>query len=119
MKYTGQLVIILFFTFAGEAARYFLPLPIPANIYGLIFLLLALIFKIVRLEQVKEMGRLLVDMMPLLFVPATVGLMGSVGAFEGILIRAIVLVLATTVMVMAVSGFVAQWIIRRGEGGGR
>ena len=33
-----------------------LPLPVPASVYGLVLLLAALNFKLVKLEDVKEVG---------------------------------------------------------------
>lgn len=52
-----------------------LPLPLPASIYGLLLLLAALRFGIVKLEQVKEVGLFLTGIFPLLFVPAAAGVM--------------------------------------------
>ena len=48
---------------------------IPASVYGLILLLLALRLGIVKLEQVKEVGLFLTGIFPLLFVPAAAGVM--------------------------------------------
>lgn len=36
MKYIYQLFIILVVTFVGELLHYFIPIPVPASIYGLI-----------------------------------------------------------------------------------
>ena len=38
MKYLKQLLIILGISFLGELLKYFLPLPIPASIYGMVIL---------------------------------------------------------------------------------
>ena len=38
MKYLSQFLIILGFTFAGEALQRLIPLPIPASVYGLLLL---------------------------------------------------------------------------------
>ena len=38
MKYLCQFLIILGFTFAGEALQRTLPLPLPATVYGLLLL---------------------------------------------------------------------------------
>ena len=59
----------------GEILHAVLPLPIPASVYGLILLLLALRLGIVKLEQVKEVGLFLTGIFPLLFVPAAAGVM--------------------------------------------
>ena len=42
VKYIKQFLIILLFTFLGEALAYLLPFPIPAAIYGLVLLFAAL-----------------------------------------------------------------------------
>ena len=65
--------------FSGRDLPRSLPLPIPASIYGLLLLLAALRFGIVKLEQVKEVGLFLTGIFPLLFVPAAAGVMEAVG----------------------------------------
>ena len=42
MKYIKQILIILLFTFTGELLQAMIPLPVPAAIYGLVLLFLAL-----------------------------------------------------------------------------
>ena len=42
MKYIPQFLIILGFTFLGEVLAYVIPFPIPAAIYGLVLMLIAL-----------------------------------------------------------------------------
>ena len=74
-NYLFQFARILAFCFLGEICHAVLPLPIPASIYGLLLLLAALRFGIVKLEQVKEVGLFLTGIFPLLFVPAAAGVM--------------------------------------------
>ena len=74
MKYLSQFLIILGFTFAGEALQRLLPLPIPASVWGLTLLFAALCLGIVKLEQVKEAGGFLTSILPILFVAPTVGI---------------------------------------------
>ena len=74
-NYLFQFAHILAFCFLGEICHAVLPLPIPASIYGLLLLLAALRFGIVKLEQVKEVGLFLTGIFPLLFVPAAAGVM--------------------------------------------
>ena len=50
MKYLYPFVVILAFTFLGELLNYFLPLPIPASIWGLLLLFAALRLGSVMLE---------------------------------------------------------------------
>ena len=53
MKYLFQFLRILVFCLLGELLHFLLPLPIPASVYGLMLLLAALRFGVVKLEQVR------------------------------------------------------------------
>lgn len=112
MKYFRQFGIILAVTFIGEILKYIIPLPIPASIYGLILMLIILKTKIISLEQVKETGTFLIEIMPLMFIPAAVGLLVSWDVLKDIWIPVIIITILTTVIVMIVTGKVTQFIIK-------
>ena len=57
MKYLKQFGIILALSFIGEFLNDFLPLPIPASIYGIILMFLCLKTKIIPLSAVEETAR--------------------------------------------------------------
>ncbi|MGI6498812.1 MAG: CidA/LrgA family protein [Oscillospiraceae bacterium] len=118
MKYIKQICVILLFSALGELLHFWIPLPIPASIYGLVLLLLALCFHIVRLEWVKETGDFLVQILTLLFIPATVGLMTSVETVKAMLLPILVSIIVLTTLVLLISGRVTQWVIRRAKGDG-
>ena len=115
MKYIRQFLIILFISFLGEVLKYLLPLPIPASIYGLALMFTALILGIIKLESVKETGIFLIDIMPLMFIPAAVGLMESWAILKPCLAAYVIITLVVTVVVMGVSALVTQALIRRRE----
>ena len=119
MKYIRQFLWILLFSFAGELLKFVIPLPVPASIYGLLLLLLALVTGILRLESVKETSKFLIEIMPLMFIPAAVGLLESWVALSGILIQVLTATVVSTVLVMGVSGMVTQALIRKKQGGKR
>ena len=113
MKYLKQFGIILFISFLGEILHAVIPLPIPASIYGLVLMLSALMMHILPLSMVRNSGKFLIEIMPLMFIPAAVGLLDSWSVLRPILISVAVITVVTTVAVMAVSGTVTQMIIRR------
>lgn len=98
-------------SFAGELLKELLPFPVPASIYGLVLMLLALVTGIVKVEQVNDVSTFLLDVMPVMFIPASVGLMESWHVMQSILITASILCIVGTAVVMAVSGRVTQRII--------
>lgn len=116
MNYLKQFAIILFVSFLGELLHIVLPLPIPASVYGLILMLLALCLGILRLEQVKETADFLIEIMPIMFIPAAVGLLESWSALQPIFVPVIVITILTTIIVMGVTGQVTQFMIRKGKG---
>jgi holin-like protein len=113
MKYIRQFAIILTISFLGEVLRALIPLPIPASIYGLLLMLAALCLHVVPLEAVRDSGRFLIEIMPLMFIPPTVALTQSWSRIRPLLIPLTVIVVVSTVAVMAVSGSVTQLVIRR------
>ncbi|MFG6327645.1 MAG: CidA/LrgA family protein [Lachnospiraceae bacterium] len=112
MKYLKQFGIIIAISFLGEILKAIIPLSIPANIYGLVLMLLALVTKTVKLSEVKETAYFLVEIMTVMFIPAGVGLMASWGLLKDILIPVIVITPVTTVIVMAVTGRITQMVVR-------
>ena len=115
MKYLRQLLIILIFSFIGEILHSLIPIQVPASIYGLVLLFIALLTGIIQLPQVKEAAKYLIEIMPLMFIPAGVGLLESWGDLKSILIPVLILLVASTILVMGVSGKVTQEIIQRSK----
>ena len=76
--------------------------------YGLFLLLVLLCVGILKLEQVEATGNFLLDIMPVMFVPASVGLLESMGDLQAILVPVVVISMVSTVIVMAVTGIVAE-----------
>lgn len=116
MKFLRQFLIILFISFLGEILRMLIPLPIPASVYGLVLMLVALGTGILKVEQVKDTAGFLIEIMPVMFIPAGVGLMNSWSALRPIWIPVVIIIILTTIIVMAVTGFVTQKMIRKESG---
>lgn len=113
MNYLRQFCIILFVSFLGELLHILIPLPVPASVYGLVLMLIALCTGILKLTQVKEAADFLIEIMPVMFIPAAVGLLESWSALQSIWLPVVVITILTTVIVMAVTGRVTQRMIRR------
>lgn len=115
MRYLKQFGIILFISCMGELMHWLIPLPVPASIYGLVLMLLALTTGILKLSNVKEAAVFLIEIMPVMFIPAAVGLMTSWEAIRSQLVPYIVITVVSLVAVMAVSGRVTQAVLRGGR----
>ena len=95
MKYVKQIGIILGVTLAGEALSHFLPFPVPAGVYGT--------------------GNFLMDTMSMMFIPATVGIIESADQLREVLLPFLLIIATSTVIVMAVTGTVAQRMVESGN----
>lgn len=115
MKYLKQFGIILFVSLLGELLRMLIPLPIPASVYGLALMLILLMTGIIKLQQIKEVSAFLIEIMPVMFIPAGVGLLESWPSLRPVWIPVVFISVATTIIVMAVTGRVAQRIIGKEE----
>ena len=115
MKYLKQFLIILVISYAGELLKYVLPTPIPASIYGMVILLVGLLTGWIALDAVKDVGKFLIEIMPVMFIPAGVGLMSSWGILKPLILPVSIITVVTIVTVMAATGKVSQWVIRKGK----
>lgn len=115
MKFMKQMAIILSISFAAELMEELIPIPVAASIYGLLLMLAGLISGLIPLEKVEGAADFLVEIMPIMFVPPTVGIMTSVEALKQMLIPLCVISVVTTVLIMAVTGRVAQGLMGKGR----
>jgi len=78
----------------------------------MLLMLLLLQLKIIKLEDVKPTSTFLIEIMPLMFIPAAVGLMDSWGIIRSNLVAYVVITILSTIIVMLVTGQVTQLVIR-------
>ncbi len=117
MKYITQFLYILLFSFLGEVLNRAIPLPIPAAIYGLILLLLALCLGIVKVEKISEISKFLLEIMPILFVPPAINILANWGIISPHLVSILIVILVSTLLVFAISGLVTSLLLKRKEEG--
>lgn len=113
MKFLRQFMIILLLSFLGEVLKMFIPLPIPASVYGLVLMLLCLVTGILKTSQVKDAAFFLIEIMPVMFIPAAAGLIDSWKVLQPLLLPILVITVVITVFVMVVTGKIAQMIAQK------
>lgn len=113
MKYLKQFGIILTISFISEMLHAWIPLPIPASIYGIVLLFTCLQTKCIRVASIKETSTFLIEIMPLMFIPAAVGLIEVLDILRSALFAYMTITVVSTFTVMGVSGRCTQALIRR------
>ena len=116
-KYTMKLGVIVIqvlflhvFLFLGVALKELIPLPIPASMFGLALLFLALYFKIIKLEWVEKGASWLMAELLLFFIPSAVGIVNydEIISLQGAEI--VVLIAISTAIVMGMTALIAEKI---------
>ena len=112
LKLFKQFIIIIALSFIGEVLHALIPFPIPASIYGILLLFMLLERKVLQLDDVNEVSSFLIFIMPLLFVPAAVGLIESWDELRASLTAYVTIIVAVTLLVMVATGLITQWFLR-------
>lgn len=115
MRYLKQFFIIAAFSLAGEVLNSLLPLPIPGSVYGLLLLFLALLFGMVKLEAIETVGDWLIAIMPVCFISPGVSIIEILDRVLPSLGLVLAISVLTTILVFAVTGRVAQLLMKHAK----
>lgn len=113
MKFLRQILLIFLFSFLGELLRSLIPLPIPASIYGMVLLFLALSVRIISLDDIKSAGSFLVSLFPVLFVAPVVSLMDCWADIQPRLVPILCILILSSIVSFFMAGRVTQWLMNR------
>ena len=112
MRLVKQFTILVIVCFIGEILHELIPLPVPASIYGLVLMFAALQTKLMPLEAVEEISDGLLGIMPLLFIPSTVGLILAWDILKVHWLQFTIIGVGSTIAVFFCAGHVTQLVIR-------
>ena len=113
MKYISQVLIIVLFTFLGEVLSRVIPFPIPAAIYGIVLMLIALSTGILKAEKVKDVSQFLISIMPVLFVAPAVRILEYWGIIAPDVVAIVIISVVSTFLVFAVSALVVNALMKK------
>ncbi len=112
MRLIRQFTILVVVCFIGEILHALIPLPIPASIYGLVLMFIALQSGFMPLEAVEEVSYGILSIMPILFVPSTVGLILAWPILKVHWLEFTIIGVGSTIAVFFAAGHVTQLVIR-------
>jgi len=110
-----QVAVLFFISLAMNYIAKWLHLPIPGTILGIIVLFILLKTNVIKLSWIEQGANWLLAELLLFFIPAAVGVMNYMSLLEQDGIRILLVVISSTVIVMASSGLVASRISKRKE----
>jgi len=112
-----ELSLIFALTLLSEFLSKALSLPIPGALLGLLILFMCLHFKIIKLKSIENVSKLFLANMAILFVHPGVNLLSSLEHLKGVWLKVIIVVVITTMITMAITGKVVDFLIERSKNG--
>jgi holin-like protein len=105
-----QVCFLYVFFFLGTALKEIIPLPIPASMFGLFLLFLALCCKVIKLKWVEQGSKWLMAELLLFFIPSAVGIVNyqQIISIQGVEI--VLLIAFSTMIVMGMTALTAEKI---------
>lgn len=108
-----QVCFLHVFFLLGTALKQIIPLPIPASMFGLFLLFLALCCKVIKLKWVEQGAKWLMAELLLFFIPSAVGIVNyqQIISIQGVEI--VLLITISTMIVMGMTALTAEKISAR------
>lgn len=105
-----QIIILYMYSLLGTMIVQTLHIKFPGSIVGLILLFISLYVKIIPVSLIRDGAGFLLGVLPLFFIPATVGVMkyAELLSIHGLLL--ILSVIVSTVLTIGISGRVCQFL---------
>ncbi|UOQ95632.1 CidA/LrgA family holin-like protein [Halobacillus shinanisalinarum] len=105
-----QIGILYVFSMIGDAVHNIFHIPIPGSIIGLILLLICLLYKIVPLKIIEDGASFLLSFLPLLYIPAMVGIMKYPSLISSSGAILFLVVVMSTIVTMIAAGITSQFL---------
>lgn len=90
-----------------------LGLPMPASIIGMLLLLILLISKTIKLEQVDRISEILQKNITLFLLPLSIGIIDSIDLFQGKFFITILIVVISTTISILVTALIMKIIFKK------
>ncbi|GIO22234.1 CidA/LrgA family protein [Oceanobacillus sp. J11TS1] len=116
IKVILQICFLHVFLILGAVLKYFIPLPIPASMFGLFVLFVALCCNVIKLEWVDQGAKWLMAELLLFFIPSAVGIINyqEIFSLQGLAI--VFLIVISTMIVMGITALTAEKISAKKKG---
>ncbi|MDD7306512.1 MAG: CidA/LrgA family protein [Peptoniphilaceae bacterium] len=113
MNYLREFVILCICIFLGVITRMLINFPIPETVYGMIYLFIALKFKILAIDDVKQTCDGILQNLAILFVPVGAAIMTNFDVLRGKFLLWMILIIIGTSVTMTITGLVVQVLQNR------
>jgi holin-like protein len=103
-----QIGILFGICLLGETISAFLPFPLPGTILSMVILFLMLIFRIIKIEHIREKADFLLKNMAFFLIPAGVGILSVIDTIQNSIFPILFIVFVTTILTFGAT----VWTVR-------
>ncbi len=107
-----QILLIFAICIAGIFISTALPVVIPGSVISMVILLIMLIFKIIKPEQIKETAEFLLANLAIFFVPVTVSVVEYLDVLKESIFAIIFISVVSTILTFAVTAFTVTMVMK-------
>lgn len=108
MNYITSFAIVFAFYELGNFIAPYIPFPLPGSICGMLFLLLALCSKVLKVEWVEPCSNVFFKYLAFFFVPSGVALINSLDLISENILALLSIGIIATIMVQSITGVLLQ-----------
>ncbi len=112
----GALAVLLAFQLVGEVAVQLSSVPVPGPVVGMVLLFIALRWRESLPDALRTIAETLLSHLSLLFIPAGVGIIQHGARLVDEWLALLAAMVLSTLITVAVTALVMQWVIRLQRG---
>ena len=112
MKIMMQIAIVFAICLLGQGIVAILPFPFPASVMGMLILFLLLLFKILKLEHIKEKTDFLLQNMAFFFIPSGVSIIENYDLLKGNIIKIFLIAIITLILTFVATAYTVSFVIK-------
>lgn len=106
-----QVGIIFGVCWAAQIVEQALPFAFPASVIGMILMFLLLVFKVLKVDHIREKSDFLLGNMAFFFVPAGVSIINYFDVLKDWVFQLIFICIVTTVITFAVTAYSMRFVM--------
>lgn len=106
-----QVGIIFGVCWAAQIVEQALPFAFPASVIGMILMFLLLVFKVLKVDHIREKSDFLLGNMAFFFIPAGVSIINYFDVLKDWVFQLIFICIVTTVITFAVTAYSMRFVI--------
>src|SRR5664279_3635185 len=111
MKMMYQMGILFGVCLLGQAISVFLPISFPGSVLSMIILFLLLVFRVIKVDHIRQKADFLLKNMSFFFIPAGIGILSSFDLIRSSILPLIAIVIVTTILTFGATALTVQGVI--------